>query len=63
MLVNLFNVYELDILSLDLHTNFTLIDCLFGAVKMTQDADPDKCFYSGYVIGLDSQSFLFCSKF
>ena len=40
--VNLFIVYELDISSQDLNTDFTLKDCLFGAVKLTKNADPDK---------------------
>ena len=34
---------------------FTLIlDSLFGTVKLTKNADPDKCKYSGYNIGFDS---------
>ena len=44
------------ICSRDLQTNFTLKDCLFGAVKMTKNADPDKYFYIGYSIGFDSRS-------
>ena len=31
-------------------------DCLFGSVKLTKNADPDKYKYSGYGIGLDSRS-------
>ena len=41
-LVNLFTVYELDKWSLDLNAKFTLKDCLFGALKLTTNADPNK---------------------
>ena len=37
---------------------FTLGDCLFGAVKVTGNADSDKYKYSAYGIGFDA-----CSKF
>ena len=33
-------------------------DCLFRSVKLTKNADPDKCKYSDYDIGFD-----FCSEF
>ena len=36
--------------------NFTLNSCLFGSVKLTENADPDKYKYSGYGIGFDSHS-------
>ena len=55
---NIFIVYKLNP-TLD---NFdpTLEDCLFGAVKLTKNADFDKYKYSGYDIGFDSKgSFLF----
>ena len=52
--VNLFIVYELDTWSPDLNTEFTLKDCLFGAVKLTKNVGTDK--YSGYGIGFDSES-------
>ena len=54
--VNLFIVYELDRWSRDLNTDFTLKECLFGAVKLTKNDDPDKYKYSGYDIGFDSRS-------
>ena len=47
-IVNLFIVYELDTWSQDLNANFTLKDCLFGAVKLTNSADIDKYSYSEY---------------
>ena len=31
----------------------TLENCLFGAVRLTKNADIDKCKYSGYGIGFD----------
>ena len=34
------------------NTDFTLKDCLFGTVKITKNADPDKYSYSGYGIEL-----------
>ena len=49
-------MYELDRWSKDLNADFTQKDFLFGAVKITQNADPDKCSYSGYDIGFDSRS-------
>ena len=39
-----------------MNTDFTLINCLFGFVKLTKNADPDKYKYSGYDIGFDSRS-------
>ena len=55
-MVNLFIVYELDTWSRDLNTEFFLKDCLFGAVKITKNADTDKYKYSGCDIRIDSQS-------
>ena len=40
----------------DLNTDFTLNNCLFGSVKLTKNAEPDKFGYSGYGIGFDSHS-------
>ena len=40
----------------DLNTDFTLNNCLFGSVKLTKNAEPDKFRYSGYDIGFDSHS-------
>ena len=31
---------------------FILGDCLFGAVKLTKNADPDKYGYSGYRVNI-----------
>ena len=41
------------------NSDVTLENCLFGAVKLTKNADIDKYKYSGYGIGFDSkESFL-----
>ena len=40
----------------NLNTDFTLNNCLFGSVKVTKNADPDKYKYSGYGIGFDFRS-------
>ena len=39
-----------------LNAEFTLTDCLLGAVKLTKNANPNKSSYSGYGIGFDSPS-------
>ena len=36
-----------------LDTFFTLVNCVFGAVSLTKNADIDKYKYSGYGIGFD----------
>ena len=40
----------------NLNTDFTLINCLFGCVKLTKNADPDKYKYNVYDIGFDFRS-------
>ena len=55
-MVNLFIVYELDTSSRDLTTDFSLEDCLFGAVKLTKNADPAKHLSNGYGFGFDLRS-------
>ena len=37
------------------NSDVTLESCLFGEVKLTKDADIDKCKYSGYGNGFDSK--------
>ena len=41
-IVNVFIVYEIDTWSRDLNIDFIKSDCLFEAVKLTMNADPDK---------------------
>ena len=55
-IVNLFAAYELDRWSQNLNADFTLKDCLFGAVKLTKNADLDKNSYSRDCIGFNSCS-------
>ena len=58
--INLYICYTPDQWSKNLSTDFTLNNCLFGSVKLTKNADPDKYKYTGYDIGFDSRSeFLF----
>ena len=40
----------------NLNTDFTLDNCLFGSLKLTKNADPDKYKYSGYGIRIESRS-------
>ena len=49
--VKLFIIYELNRWPQDLNSNFTLKDCLFGAVKLTKNVNSDKNKYSSYSIG------------
>ena len=46
-IINLYISYTLDPWSRDLDTDFTWCNCLFGAVKLTKNADPNKYEYSG----------------
>ena len=48
--------YILSPLLRNLNTEFTLKNYLFGCVKLTNNADPDKYEYSDYDIGFDSHS-------
>ena len=53
---NLYISYTLDPWSRDLNTDFTLNNCLFGSVKLTENSYPDKEKYSNYGLGFDSRS-------
>ena len=46
--VNLYITSELDTWARDLSTDFTLDNCLVGAMKLTKSLNPDKYEYSGY---------------
>ena len=52
--VNIYIVYVLD--KIYLKNNPTLVNCLFGAVSITKNADIDKSKYSVYGIGFDRSS-------
>ena len=43
--------------SQDSNTDFTLKDCLFGAVKLTKNSNQNKFSYFGYGIRFDSYLF------
>ena len=58
-LINLYISYILNPWLRDLNTDFTLNNCLFGSVKLTKNADPDKYKYSGYGIGFESLCYSF----
>ena len=58
--INLYISYILGLQFKNLNTDFTLVNCLFGSVKLTKNADLDKYKYTGYAIGFDSRlNFLF----
>ena len=46
----------LDTWAKDVNTYLIPSDCLFGAVKLTRNADPNKDWYSSYGIGFDARS-------
>ena len=54
--VNSYISYGSDTWSRDLNTDFTLGNCLFGAVKLTKTNDPDKYVHSGSGIGFIAHS-------
>ena len=55
-LLNLYISYTLNPLLRNVNTGFTLNDSLFWSVKLTKNADSNKCKYSGYNIGFDCPS-------
>ena len=58
--INLYICYTLGLQLRNLNTDFTLVNCLFGSVKLTKNADLDKYKYTGYGMAFDSRSeFLF----
>ena len=54
--LNLYITYEIDTSARDLNTDFTLGNSLFGAVKLTKNADPNKYGCSSYGVGFDALS-------
>ena len=47
----MFIVHKLNLWSNYLDTKFTLLNYLFGGVKLSENADPDKFSYSDYDLG------------
>ena len=58
MVINLYISYTLRPWLWNLNSDFPLKNCLFGSVKLTKNADPDRYKNSGYSIGYG-----FCSEF
>ena len=57
-------VYELEIWSLDINTDFTLKDCLIGTLKLNKNSNSLFLFsYSGYGIGFDSRLLFLIQNF
>ena len=54
-LINLYISYKLYTWSRNVNTDFTLSNCLSGAVKLTKNNNADKYEYSGYGIGFDAR--------
>ena len=53
--VNIYIVYELKIRRIS-NPDFTVQNCLFGAIKVTKDVDTSNYKYSGYGICFDGES-------
>ena len=49
--INLYISYTLGPQLRNLSTDFMLVNCLYGSVKLTKNVDLDKYKYTGYVIG------------
>ena len=63
--INLYISYILNPWLRNLNEDFTLKNCLFGSVKLSKNADPDKYKYSGYDISFSSRRFIYrwkCGK-
>ena len=54
--MNLYIVCEINLWPLNLDRKLTLFNFLFGLIRLTENADPDKYFYSGYGIGFDTRA-------
>ena len=54
--VNIYIVYEIN-KSINTSDYLTLENCLFGAVRLTKNADINKYKYSAYGIGFDRKVF------
>ena len=54
--VNIYIVYEIN-KSIDISDYLALENCLFGAVRLTKNADINKYKYSGCGIGIDTKGF------
>ena len=57
--VNIYIIYEINLLNYVDNSDPTLGNSLFGAAKLVKNADIDKYKYSGYGIGYDTKEFGF----
>ena len=57
-MVNTYIAYVVNLWSYTQGADFTSGNSLFGAVKLTKIADPDKYFYSGHGTGFDARGSL-----
>ena len=55
-IVNIYIVYEIE-KSVNISTYPTLVNCLFGVVKLMKHVGVDQYKYSGYGIGFDRKGF------
>ena len=58
MYIYIYIAYKIDFWSDIQGRDFALENSLFGAVKLTENANPDKYKYSGYCIGFNAHRFL-----
>ena len=56
MIVNIYIIYEIEKI-VNISSNPTLENCLFGAVKLTKHVDVDSYKYFGYGVGFDRKGF------
>ena len=54
-IINLYISYTIGPQLKNVKTDFTLVNCLFGSVNLTRNADPSKCKYTGCSLGFDSR--------
>ena len=54
--ISIYTVYKLDIIASSRDTTFTIQNALFGAIKITKNADNSKNNYKGYGICFDERS-------
>ena len=56
-MVNIYFIYKIRLWAFNIGKDFALRNYLFGAVKLTDNADPDQYKYFGYYIGFHAWKF------
>ena len=51
--INIYCIYKLDPIDFSRNNKFTIQNVLFGAIKITKNANNSKCKYKGYGICFD----------